>query len=92
MYIILQFVTLPVRANKVFPYHVRTSQVGVMALNRTDDLPFVPHPYAPATVSERLTNGTNLAADWVSREVPVELFSVSRNVAAATVIIYTITY
>ncbi|XP_046383046.1 transmembrane protein 145-like isoform X2 [Ischnura elegans] len=87
MFLIL---TRPSRANKNFPYHVRTTQVGVMeeleitfggaAENCLDH--FSHHPYAPSTVPLALSAPCPQypAPDWMTN-VPVELFSVSRAVA-----------
>ncbi|XP_071441224.1 transmembrane protein 145-like isoform X2 [Hetaerina americana] len=87
MFLIL---TRPSRANKNFPYHVRTTQVGVMeeleityggaADNSLDH--FSHHPYAPSTIPLALSAPCPQLplADWMTN-VPVELFSVSRAVA-----------
>nr|CAD7430494.1 unnamed protein product [Timema monikensis] len=72
----------------IFPYHVRTTQVGVLEVVRGDAEPsgdFNHHMYAPertraAPIYRRPTLG-----EWVT-DVPIELFSVSRSVAAPTTV------
>lgn len=41
------WLTWPSRANKSFPYHVRTNHVGVMMSDEDDGLDYPRHPYAP---------------------------------------------
>ena len=86
--ITLQVLTLPSRANKVFPYHVRTTQIGVMEITDVTDadttLSFRHHQYAPsAPPLPSRPNVHPLVGEWMA-DVPVELFTVSRSVALAT--------
>ncbi|KAJ9574659.1 hypothetical protein L9F63_008191 [Diploptera punctata] len=87
-HILFLVLTVPSRANKVFPYHVRTTQIGVMEVTDVTDtdttFPFRHHQYAPSAppVSSR-PNVHPLVGEWVT-DVPVELFTVSRSVAMST--------
>ncbi|KAJ4444911.1 hypothetical protein ANN_06710, partial [Periplaneta americana] len=81
-HILFLCLTLPSRANKVFPFHVRTTQIGVMQLQDVTDsdttFPFRHHQYAPSAPPRPSMHP--LVGDWVT-DVPVELFTVSRSVA-----------
>ncbi|XP_059482312.1 transmembrane protein 145 [Neocloeon triangulifer] len=81
--------TRPSRANANFPYHVRTSQVGVMTPTLRDEDSennFNEHAYAPSAVIdaaiERKPTPPRQAADWASH-VPVGLFTVSQAISRA---------
>ncbi|PSN45218.1 hypothetical protein C0J52_07153 [Blattella germanica] len=75
--------TLPSRANKIFPYHVRTTQIGVMQITDVTDadttFPFRHHQYAPSAPPPP-SRPNPLVGEWVT-DVPLELFTVSRHVA-----------
>ncbi|CAB3373468.1 Hypothetical predicted protein [Cloeon dipterum] len=83
--------TRPSRANANFPYHVRTSQVGVMTptMRETEDEEntFNQHAYAPSSAvieqalgqMGRKTSPHQQNGDWASH-VPVGLFTVSQQV------------
>ena len=79
----LQCLTLPSRANKVFPYHVRTTQIGVMQVQEVTDpdttLPFNHHQYEPSAPPRPCPNMQPLVGEWVT-DVPFELFTVSHSV------------
>ncbi|XP_046979977.1 transmembrane protein 145-like isoform X3 [Schistocerca americana] len=91
-HILFLITTLPSHANKMFPYHVRTTQVGVMSVMRAEDLPFVPHAYAPSAPPlapplpapqpplPQHNRPPGQVGEWRASNVPVELFCVSRNV------------
>ncbi|XP_075218044.1 transmembrane protein 145-like isoform X2 [Lycorma delicatula] len=80
-HILFLMLTLPNKANKNFPYHVRTTQIGVMEItdgslgNNTLDH-FCHHPYAPGGAPLRTQRQTT-TSDW---DVPIELFTVSNTV------------
>lgn len=80
---LLQCLTLPSRANKVFPYHVRTTQIGVMQVQEVTDpdttFPFSHHQYAPSAPPRPCPNMQPLVGEWVT-DVPFELFTVSHSV------------
>jgi hypothetical protein len=80
---LFQCLTLPSRANKVFPYHVRTTQVGVMQVQQVTDpdstFPFSHHQYAPSAPPRPCPNMQPLVGEWVT-DVPFELFTVSHSV------------
>ncbi|CAH1407389.1 unnamed protein product [Nezara viridula] len=71
-HILFLVLTVPNKANKNFPYHVRTTQIGIMEVtngisgNNTLDH-FGHHPYAPG--------GPTFPPTWP--RVPVELFTIS---------------
>ncbi|KDR20138.1 hypothetical protein L798_05626 [Zootermopsis nevadensis] len=81
---LFQCLTLPSRANKVFPYHVRTTQIGVMQVQDLTDsdttFPFRHHQYAPSAPPRPGPNVHPLVGDWVT-DVPFELFTVSQSIA-----------
>ncbi|XP_073978128.1 transmembrane protein 145-like isoform X2 [Rhodnius prolixus] len=78
-HILFLILTVPNRANKNFPYHVRTTQIGIMELtngmtgNNTLDQ-FGHHPYAP---------GGPMVSQW-PHHVPVELFTIASTVRTET--------
>jgi hypothetical protein len=78
-----QCLTLPSRANKVFPYHVRTTQIGVMQVQDVMDsdttFPFRHHQYAPSAPPRTRHNVHPLVGEWVT-DVPLELFTISQSV------------
>jgi hypothetical protein len=78
-----QCLTLPSRANKVFPYHVRTTQIGVMQVQDVVDsdttFPFRHHQYAPSAPPRPRRNVHPLVGEWVT-DVPLELFTISQSV------------
>lgn len=80
---LLQCLTLPSRANKVFPYHVRTTQIGVMQVQEVTDpdttFPFRHHQYAPSAPPRPCPNMQPLVGEWVT-DVPFELFTVCHSV------------
>lgn len=67
----LQILTLPSKANKNFPYHVRTNQIGMMEITgvagNNSIYQFGHHPYAPGGPMSGI------------HDVPLELFTVSRH-------------
>ncbi|XP_039297438.1 transmembrane protein 145-like [Nilaparvata lugens] len=81
-HILFLMLTLPNKANKNFPYHVRTTQIGVMELtdgalgNNTLDH-FCHHPYAPGGGAV-LQGHSHNHTDW---NVPMELFTISSNMS-----------
>jgi len=85
---LLQCLTLPSRANKVFPYHVRTTQIGVMQVQEVTDpdstFPFRHHQYAPSAPPRPCPNMQPLVGEWVT-DVPFELFTVSHSVTTDAV-------
>ncbi|XP_068083223.1 transmembrane protein 145 [Anabrus simplex] len=87
-HVLFLVLTLPMTANKVFPYHVRTSQVGVLFDPGPDGTyPFSHHVYDPsAPRSSGVVTSNVVEADWAT-DVPVELFSISRIVNAEAAVI-----
>ncbi|RZF40950.1 hypothetical protein LSTR_LSTR013205 [Laodelphax striatellus] len=77
-HILFLMLTLPNKANTNFPYHVRTTQIGVMEVtdgclgNNTLDH-FCHHPYAPYGGGQPTT-----PTDWA---VPMQLFTISSNMS-----------
>ncbi|KAK6645038.1 hypothetical protein RUM43_001314 [Polyplax serrata] len=69
-HLLFMVLTLPAKANKNFPYHVRTNQIGMMEITgisgNSSIYQFGHHPYAP---------GASVGVG----DVPFELFSVSRH-------------
>ncbi|KAL0281143.1 UNVERIFIED_CONTAM: hypothetical protein PYX00_002219 [Menopon gallinae] len=69
-HVLFLILTLPSKANKNFPYHVRTNQIGMMEITgfsgNSSIYQFSHHPYAPG-------------GPLPGRDVPLELFTVSRH-------------
>ncbi|PNF18018.1 hypothetical protein B7P43_G12644 [Cryptotermes secundus] len=82
-HILFLCLTLPSRANKVFPYHVRTTQIGVLQVQDVMDsdttFPFRHHQYAPSAPPRPRQNVHPLVGEWVT-DVPLELFTISQSV------------
>ncbi|XP_065207129.1 transmembrane protein 145-like isoform X2 [Planococcus citri] len=77
-HILFFLLTVPSKANKNFPYHVRTSQIGVMEMTGVSGnnslYNFGHHPYAPYATPVSLMEAER--SRICSPHVPVDLFSV----------------
>lgn len=82
-HILFLFLTIPNKANKNFPYHVRTSQIGIMevaGISGNNTLhSFGHHPYAPyaSPLSLIETDHSRICTP----DVPVDLFSVDQTLS-----------
>lgn len=74
----LQLLTVPSKANKNFPYHVRTSQIGVMEMTgiagNSSLYNFGHHSYAPYATPSSLIDTER--SHIRTPNVPVDLFSI----------------